>query len=220
MITNVILVIHIAVLGYWFGSELVINSTYRYVSYADEMPFPERARLMDHVMHVDQHVRYALALQAILGTALAALYGYIPGGERLAWTAGLLGCLWLAFIEAVHRLRQAPIGNTLSALDRQSRYILMLLLFALALGLVGGAWPMPAWLRWKLALFAGVMACGVGIRIALIAHFRTWAVMAKEGPSAETNDIIRSTYVKATAILVLLWIFIAAIVVLSLWKPM
>lgn len=59
-----ILVFHIAVLGYWLGSELVINSTYRYVSYSRNMPFDERQRLMDHVMVVDQHVRYALVLQA------------------------------------------------------------------------------------------------------------------------------------------------------------
>ena len=45
-----------ALLGYWLGSEFVINSTYRYVSYSDRMPFEERSRLMEHVMHVDQHV--------------------------------------------------------------------------------------------------------------------------------------------------------------------
>ena len=78
---------------------------------------------------------------------------------------------------------------------------------------------MPEWLRWKLALFAGVIACGVGIRFALIAHFRTWAVMARDGSTEATNAIIRRTYVRATSILGLLWIFIAAITVLSVSKP-
>lgn len=219
MIASWLLAIHIAVLGYWLGSEFVINSTYRYVSYSGDMPFAERARLMEHVMHVDQHVRYALALQATLGTALAALYGYIPGGDDLAIAAGVFGVLWLAFIEAVHRLRHRPVGKTLGAIDRASRYVLMAVLAAVAIKLIGGGWPMPEWLRWKLALFAGVIACGVGIRFALIAHFRTWAVMARDGPSDETNAIIRRTYVRATSILVLLWVFIAAIAALSVWKP-
>jgi hypothetical protein len=214
-----LLAIHIAVLGYWLGSEFVINSTYRYVSYSGDMPFSERARLMEHVMHVDQHVRYALALQATVGTALAALYGYIPGGDDLAIAAGVFGVLWLAFIEAVHRLRHSGVGKTLGAIDRASRYVLMAVLTGVALKLIGGGWPMPEWLRWKLALFAGVIACGVGIRFALIAHFRTWAVMAREGPSDATNAIIRRTYVRATSILVLLWVFIAAIAALSVWKP-
>ena len=85
MLITVLLVVHIAVLGYWLGSELVINSTYRYVAYGRHIPFAERNRLMEHVMHVDQHVRYALVLQAGLGFGLATLYGMIPGGEPLAW---------------------------------------------------------------------------------------------------------------------------------------
>ena len=67
-----ILVAHIAVLGYWLGSELVINSTYRYVSYSGEMPFGERQRLMEHVMHVDQ--QFLWSVEGGTGvTALAAL---------------------------------------------------------------------------------------------------------------------------------------------------
>lgn len=80
-----LLVAHIAVLGYWLGSELVINSTYKYVSHRGDMEFAERARLMDHVMHVDQHVRYALVLQAGLGFMLAIAYGFIPGGDKAFW---------------------------------------------------------------------------------------------------------------------------------------
>lgn len=216
---EILRVAHIAVLGYWLGSELVINSTYRYVSYGSAIPFPERQRLMEHVMHVDQHVRYALVLQAGLGFALAALYGYVPGGSTVAWTAGILAALWLGFVELVHRLRHRPLGKSLGAIDRGSRYLFMVLLVALAIGLIGGAWEMPLWLRLKLALFAGVMASGVGIRFALIAHFRTWSVMARDGPTDETNAVIRRTYVNATSILVLLWVFIAAIVAVSIWKP-
>lgn len=219
MFEQALLAAHIAVLGYWLGSELVINSTYRYVSYADAMPFAERDRLMEHVMHVDQHVRYALVLQAALGTALAAAYGYVPGGRGVATGALALGALWLVCVEAVHRLRHAAVGRTLAAIDRGSRYVQMALLLALAAGLIGGAWPIPLWLRWKLAAFAGVMASGIGIRFALIAHFRTWATMRQDGATPATNAIIRRTYVVATSVLALLWLFIAVIVALSLWKP-
>lgn len=214
-----LLAAHIAVLGYWLGSELVINSTYRYVCFAGDMPFPDRSRLMDHVMHVDQHVRYALVLQSALGVMLAASYGFIPGGQTTIAAAAVAGLLWLAFVEAVHRLRKQKVGPLLGRIDRASRYILMAVLCAVSLGLIGGAWPMPDWLRWKLAAFAGVMACGVGIRFALMAHFRTWAEMAASGVTEERNAIIKATYFRATAILILLWVFIATIVWLSLAKP-
>jgi hypothetical protein len=220
MITAWLLAAHIAVLGYWLGAEFVINGTYRYVSYSSSMPFDERSRLMEHVMHVDQHVRYALVLQASLGLSLAALYGYVPGGGALAIAAGVFGATWLAFVEGVHRLRHKPIGKTLGAIDRVSRYVLMAILLATALGLIGAAWPLPLWLRWKLAMFAGVMMSGVGIRLALISHFHTWAIMARDGPTAATNLVIKRTYVRATSVLLLLWLFVAGIAILSVWKPM
>lgn len=219
MIIPWLLAIHVAVLGYWLGSELVINSTYRYVCYRDQMPLAERSRLMEHVMHVDQHVRYALVLQASLGTALAAYYGWFPGGATLANAALAAGVLWLGFVELVHRLRHRPLGERLATADRALRYLLIAVLLAVALGIVGAAWPLPGWLRWKLALFAGVITCGVGIRFALIDHFRTWAIMTRDGPTDATNAIIRRTYVRATAVLVLLWVFIAAMAILSVRKP-
>lgn len=219
MIAYWLLAAHIVVLGYWLGTELVINSTYRYVAYRDQMPFEERSQLMEHVMHADQHVRYALVLQASLGTAIAALRGYVPGGTTLAIAAGVVGAMWLVFVELVHQQRHREFGRKLAAFDRASRYGLMALFLCVALSLIGGAWPMPEWLRWKLALFAGAMMCGVGIRYALIGHFRTWAIMEKNGPTDETNAIIRKTYVRATSVLLLLWVFVSAITIVSLSKP-
>ncbi|WP_416906935.1 MAG: hypothetical protein ACMVO5_07675 [Polymorphobacter sp.] len=214
-----LLTAHIAVLGYWLGSELVINSGFRYVCRAESMAFAERDRLMDHVMHVDQHVRYALVLQAALGTALAGLLGYLPGGAGLALAAGVVGLLWLGFVEAVHQLRHRPMGAALGRVDRASRYGLMALLLAVALGLIGGGWDLPLWLRWKLALFAGVMMAGVGIRLALISHFRTWALMRRDGPSEASNRDVQRGYWRATRVLIGLWLLIGGIVVLSVLKP-
>lgn len=220
MLLQILLVAHIGIVGYWLGSELVINSTYRYVCFGAQLPFPERNRMMEHVMGADQHVRYALALQVATGFALATLYGFIPGGSTAAWIAAIFGVLWLAFIETVHRLRHARASRRLGAIDRASRYVLMAVLICISVGVIGRGWGTPGWLRLKLALFAGVMACGVGIRIALIAHFRVWKVMAQNGPDESCNALIRSIYVKATSILGLLWALIICMVVISIWKPM
>lgn len=219
MLVKFLLVAHIAVLGYWLGSELVINSTYRYVSWSAGMPFTERNRLMDHVMDVDQHVRYALVLQAGLGTMLAALFGYLPGGAMLAGIALVAMAGWLALVELTHRRRNGEPGRRLAAMDRGLRYAAIVVLLALAGLAIAGQGAMPAWLAWKLAAFAGVIACGLGIRFALMAFYRTWTEIAREGSSDEREQVIRRTYVQATSVLGLLWVFIAAIVALSILKP-
>lgn len=220
MLLPIALVAHIAVLGYWLGAELVINSTYRRVAYGSALPFAERTRCMEHVMDADQHVRYALVLQAGLGFILAALYGYVPGGRSTAWAVAIVAALWLTFVELTHRLRRRPVGKWIAAIDRRTRYVLIVLLLTISAGYIGGGWEMPLWLRVKLALFAGVMGCGVGIRLALLTHFRTWAIMASDGPTPHTNEIVRRVYIRGTLILAILWLLIAAIVCVSIWKPM
>lgn len=214
-----LLVLHIAVLGYWLGAEFVINSGYRYVCRASNMRLEERARLMDHVLDADQHVRYALVLQATLGSILAVTYGFVPGSSKAVAGVSLFGLAWLGFVEMAHRLRNRPAGQTLAGLDRATRYVFIVLLAALALGWVGADWPMPAWLRWKLAAFAGVMACGIAIRLTLLEHFRAWDELAAGGPADAGNAALRRVYRRATSILVLLWILLGVVTLLSVSKP-
>jgi hypothetical protein len=217
--THWLFVAHIAVLGYWFGSDLIVNHVYRKVCLDNNMSFKERDQLMEHVMHLDQHVRYALILQAILGSMLAISSGFIPGGYSVLIVIALFGFFWIGFIELVERKRKLPLGKTLAIIDRSSRYILISVLIAIAIGLIGEAWLLPIWLRLKLAAFAGVIACGIGIRFVVIIHFRIWSDMAKYGVTPEGNYAIQRTYGKATSLLVLLWVFIIAIVLLSVVKP-
>jgi hypothetical protein len=219
VIVHALLVAHIVVLGYWLGAELVINSTYRYVSWAAAMPFAERDRLMDHVMKVDQHVRYALVLQAGLGTMLVALYGYVPGSVTLAWIAGLLMVAWLALVEVTHRHRSTPSGQRLAAIDRAIRYVAIIALLGIAALSANGRMGLPGWLAWKLVAFAGVIACGLGIRFTLMSFYRTWMEIARGGSNDARELEIRRTCVRATSVLGLLWVFIAAVTVLSVMKP-
>ena len=218
MPVDVLLVIHIAVLGYWLGAEFVINSEFRFVCRAASMPFEERKRLMEHVMDVDQHVRYALVLQAGLGTVLSALLGYFPGGATLAWAAGLATLLWLAFVETVHRLRHSASGQQLALLDRLIRYLLLAALVpgGLAAIFVGFS---QSWLAWKLVLFGGVIACGIGIRYYIIQFFGIWRQIEAKGSNSSRERAIRKNYTAGTSMLGLLWLCIAAITILSVAKP-
>lgn len=219
MPVDVLLVIHIAVLGYWLGAEFVINSEFRFVCRAASMPFEERKRLMEHVMDVDQHVRYALVLQAGLGTVLSALLGYFPGGATLAWAAGLATLLWLAFVEIVHRLRHGASGRKLAFVDRLVRYVLLAALVVGGLAAVVGALALQAWLAWKLVLFGAVIACGIAIRYYIIQFFGIWRQIEAHGSSNEHERAIRKNYAAGTSMLGLLWLCIAAITILSILKP-
>ena len=218
MLLHSLLVAHIAVLGYWLGSELVINANFRFVTRAAGQPFVERDRLLDHVLDVDQHVRYALILQTGLGTALAALLGYLPGGRLLAITAGVAAVAWLVLVEATHRLRKTPTGRWLETLDGIVRYSVMLVLVVVGVGALAGAWPLATWLAIKLALFAGVILCGLGIRLSIVRYYLTWRDIEQAGSTPINERELWRRYCNATAVLIVLWVLIAGIVGLSLVK--
>ena len=221
MLIQAIEVFHIAVLGYWLGSELVINSGFRYVCRSVDMPFDERNRLFDHVLVVDQHVRYALILQLTLGTILAALLGYVPGGERLAWIAAALGLAWLALVEITHRARHSgAMGRYLAALDRYLRYAVLAALLATgAATVIGMSAMLDLWLAIKVMCFAGVILCGVVIRLYIISFFKTWTKLAAGEPASVHQDRIWQIYVRSTSALGVLWMLIAIITLLSVTKP-
>ena len=183
------------------------------------MDFAERDRLMDHVMDVDQHVRYALILQAGIGTALAALLGYLPGGRALAIGALVVAAAWLILTEFTHRLRKSKSGPAVARVDHAIRYLAIAFIAALCAAVYFGYFSMPRWLTIKLMLFAGVIACGVGIRRQLIRFFATWGAIAAEGSDDGREREIRRIYISATSILVGLWLLIAGIVLLSWVKP-
>lgn len=219
MLISSLLVAHIAVLGYWLGSEFVINSTFRYVTWSADLEFAQRNRLMDHVMEVDQHVRYALILQLGLGFILGSLYGFVPGGAVTAWVAFGSMIAWLIFVEFVHKLRVRPLGARLAKIDRLLRYGLLVWLLGYGfLGLFSDT-SLPTWLALKFVLFAGVISCGVGIRFALIHWYGIWTNIANSGSTPENEHSLRRSYVRATSVLILLWVFIAAIVLTSIIKP-
>lgn len=209
----IVLAVHTVVLGYWLGSDLVINSEYRFIVHRSDLPASARDAMMDHLMVVDQHVRYALVLQAMLGSMLLAGLGLFPAA--VASIAPLAGLAWLGLVEMAHRLRKTATGLQLALIDRVVRYTVGAGLVALALLQVD--WPL--WLRIKLALFAGVIGCGVIIRFRLINHFTTWAAIVSDGSTPEREAILRRTYWRATSVLALLWLQVAAIAVLAVLRP-
>jgi len=213
------MVAHIIVVGYWLGSDLVINSTFRYVSRAAAMPFADRDRLLEHVLDVDQHVRYALILQVWLGTALGALLGYFPGGIWLAGVATLLGIAWLVVVEFTHRLRSGPKGRALGLIDRTIRYTAIVTAAMMAIGTLMGYFSIAGWLAIKLGLFAAIIVSGLGIRYELVHYFAVWNTIRLEGSTEERERLLRSRYKSSTTVLVLLWLLVASIVAVSVLKP-
>lgn len=198
---------HVLVMGYWLGSELVINALTHYIARASSLPAAERMRLWDFLLDVDQHVRNALILSVPLGFTLASMLGLVPLGGWGLLALWVLSALWFWFMWLVHWRRKTPGGRMLAVWDWRLRYLLIALFAGSALWSLATGWPYPtAWLALKVLLFAGVMACGIAVRHCIREAYRDALPAIAEGRATAAHEAqFRSLMVKGTWALVVLW---------------
>lgn len=222
MTTTYLLVkwLHVLVMGYWIGSDLVINQYAHYTARTRGMPGPERARLWNFLMHVDQHPRNALILSLPLGLTLAAYLGLSPltgGWLVLAWA---LSALWFWQMWLTHLKAGTPAGPLLRAWDWRIRYaVIGACVIVGALSLATGAPFAAPWLAYKVILFGGVIACGLGIRHYLRRYLEIWPRAVDGTATDEDERRLVLTMRQATVVLVLLHAQVVAIGLLGVLKP-
>ena len=64
-----------------------------------------------------------------------------------------------------------------------------------------------------------MIATGVLVRLQLIRFFRVWGEMKTDGVTDARNALVRALENQASFLIVMIWVFIAIIVALSLFKP-
>lgn len=212
--------LHVLVMGYWLGSDIVVNALTHYTTHAEGLPPAERDRLWRFLLHVDQHPRNAMILSVPLGFTLAAQLGLMPLGPAAVTATWLLGGAWFGFMWWVHLRKDSISGPALRAWDWRLRYLLIALFAGLgAAGLATGRGITAPWLATKLLLFAGVMTCGLGIRHYIREVVAAWPAFMSAGSTPAFERRIRTAMWRATWVLCGLWAQLFAIGYLGAAKP-
>ncbi|MGD9597481.1 MAG: hypothetical protein AB7P94_05940 [Steroidobacteraceae bacterium] len=212
--------LHVLVMGYWIGSDLVVNQLTHYTARASGLGGAERRRLWDFLLDVDQHPRNALILSVPLGFTLASMLGLVALHAAGLVGLWLLSALWFWFMWMTHWKHKTPHGRVWAKWDWRLRYVLIAAAVGSgALSLVTGRPYVAPWLAWKVILFGGVLSCGIGIRYyirqAYEAWPRIWAGEALPGDEA----LVRRAMWRGTYVLWVLWAQLAVIGYLGAAKP-
>lgn len=212
---------HVLVMGYWLGSELVINALTHYVTRTTTLSGVERMRLWDFLLDVDQHVRNAMIMSVPLGFTLAAMLGLLQLSSVEMWALWIGSALWFWYMWLVHWRRKAPEGRSLARWDWYLRYLLM----ALFAGIAVKSWftgsPLEAhWLALKVLLFPCAIACGIAVRYYIREAYRSaLPAIAADRATAADNEEFRTLMIKGTWALVVLWAILFTIGALGALKP-
>jgi len=211
---------HVVVMGYWIGSDLVINQLAHYTARSRGMPGADRARLWHFLMDVDQHPRNALILTVPIGLTLAAWLGLSPITGPWLLLAWALAAAWFWQMWLVHLKGATPAGARLRAWDWRIRYLVIAACVVTgASSLLAGAPFGTPWLALKVLLFGGVIACGLGIRHYIAKYLQVWPRAVDGTATAADEDTLRRTMREATYVLVLLHVLVVTIGLLGVLKP-
>jgi hypothetical protein len=214
--------LHVLTLVYWLGGDLGVfySST---ILTDRSRPVAARAAAAQVLAQVDMAPRTAMILSAPTGITLADAKGWwsLPDWAIALMWFFMLG--WLALAWAIH-VRHLPPGSPWRQLDLFIRWAAIVKLIALALGLSGG-WTMglveelPLFIRVKLAILAGAIACGLWIRRALSPFGPAFAAMLRDGATPETDAAIASALDRSRPAVVVIWVLLLAAAFLGLWTP-
>ncbi|MEY2625941.1 MAG: hypothetical protein RL412_1716 [Pseudomonadota bacterium] len=212
---------HVLVMGYWLGSELVINALTHYVARTTSLSGAERMRLWDFLLDVDQHVRNAMIMSVPLGFTLAAMLGLVPISGIWMVLLWIVSAVWFWFMWLVHWRRQSPEGATLARWDWRVRYPLIAFFAGTGLWSLVAGWPYPThWLALKVLLFAGGMVCGIFVRYYIREAYRSaLPAIAADRATAADNAEFQLLMRKGTWALVVLWVLLFTIGALGALKP-
>lgn len=220
-----LLALHLAVVGYYLGSDFVVNQMTFYLIDSGHVTPPQRTRMRRFQLLCDQHPRMGLILFIATGLSYETLSGFttLPV-SALPWL-WLIALLWLAniwagFVLAGSPVGQSTLGKRLVRLDLYWRYLVVLLILGGGLWSLLGEGPFePGWLGLKYVLLGTLMAGGVAMRISSMPLVPAWADYMARGPSPEFEAIIGRLQRRAIYLNWGLWALFFAMAGLQLFRP-
>ncbi len=215
--------LHIIAMVYWLGGEWgVFQTSYNVVN--RKLPMEERRRHMETAYRIDILARSGIILLLPLGLHMGTFWGVQPfGGHWLTLFWGL-GLAWLALCWAAFIYRNSDTGLTLTKLDEKVRFIIIPLLFVVALSSLLGHGPFAGgehqlWFASKVLIYSLLLVIGLKLRFVM----REWAVMfrrlALEGSNAEVEATLERSINIARLLAYLYWIGIGTVAFLAAVKP-
>lgn len=213
-------VLHVAILGYWIGSDMVVNAVTHYFKNAHDLTVAQRLKLWDFLLMVDQHPRMALILSVPLGFTLASNLSLTPiQGWGLAgvW---LFSIAWFCFIWILRLKSGSESYRILRLIDLSVWWILAGVLFVTGVAAIFGADTFDArWLGAKVACFALVIFCGLAIRRYIGHIYLVLPDFRKNGSTPQFEQAVKQALERATYVLWGLWALLLTIGYLGAAKP-
>ena len=206
---------HVIGFAYWLGGDLGVFYSSYFV--ADERRSADVRIVTAKILFaLDQAPRICMTMMLPLGTHLAWKLGVLRIDAGLMAVIWLLCFGWLTMVITLHAAAQSRGKVLLTTFDFFFRLTLSLGLIIAGLYSLLGPGTLPYWLAAKLAIFGGLVGCGLIIRIKLRPFGPAFANLAQGKVSDEDNAAIRQSLGATRPFVVSIWAGLIASAALGL----
>lgn len=206
---------HVIGFAYWLGCDLGVFYSSYFVADARRSA-DVRIVTAKILFALDQAPRICMTMMLPTGTHLAWKMGVLQMDAALMAFIWLACFAWLAMVITLHVAALSKGKALLTTFDFFFRLTLSLGLIVAGLYSLLGSGTLPGWLAAKLAIFGGLVGCGLVIRIKLRPFGPAFANLASGQVSDDDNAAIRQSLGATRPFVVTIWIGLIASTALGL----
>ena len=207
--------LHTVGFAYWLGADLAVFYTSYYV--ANEKLSPEiRATTARILFAVDQVPRICMTMTLPLGVHLSWRIGMLPISTTIVTLIWIVSFAWLAMVITLHNAKPSPKKAILTTFDFWFRVVVAALLIGTGVSALMGAWSTPDFIAWKLAIYGGLISCGLLVRIKLKDFGPAFVAIASGNVTDDVNAAVHRTLGGTRPFVIMIWIGLLASTALGL----
>ncbi len=197
---------HILGLVYWLGADLGVFYS-SYVLCDDRQPTSVRLSAARILFALDQAPRISMTLMLPLGVHLAVRLGYITAPDWVVPATWGIALAWLTMVLLLHFKGHGGRLGWLTTVDFAFRVGVVITLLGLAAAALLDQLPgFSAWAAIKLAIFAGLVLCGLLVRVKLRPFGPAFAALAADRAGDAENAVIRRSIGGTRPFVVAIWV--------------
>ncbi|MEM1413074.1 MAG: hypothetical protein AAGH19_12020 [Pseudomonadota bacterium] len=197
---------HVLGLVYWLGADLGVFYS-SYVLCDDQQPSAVRVSAAKILFALDQAPRVSMTLMLPLGVHLAVSLGYIVAPAWLVPALWLLTAGWLTMVLVLHFKGHGDALPGLKRFDLAFRALLVVALVGIGVTAIIGAMPsVTTWAGIKLAVFGGLVFCGLMVRLRLKPFEPAFGQLLRGEATAADNDAIHRSIGGTRPFVLTIWV--------------
>ncbi|MGJ8668757.1 MAG: hypothetical protein ACSHXK_04635 [Oceanococcus sp.] len=198
--------LHILGFVYWLGGDLGTFFASRFVVNPELSP-AQRGTALKIMLGCDQGPKLCMPLTFALGYSLSQRMGFIGAPVWLEAIVWGLALLWFANVNYLYFTDNQAAKARLSQIDLYFRMIVVTSLLTVGILSLLGHGPLSTdWLSLKIMIFAGLVACGIYIRIQLKPFVAAFMQLMTSGSTAEVEATLSRALGRCRPAVYLIWI--------------